>query len=156
MDEHKMEAMSFKMDLTSVGALLSVAIVALAAFSLINIATYTLKAQKDIQSQGSISAEEGLYLDKGFIDWGTIEVGGEATENVTVTNALSAAVTLSLQTSNWDPANASDFMTLSWDYANQTLAKDVSLLINLTLSVSPEIEGITDFSFDIWIYSEEI
>ena len=111
-----------------------------------------------VPSVGTVKAiGVGVYWDNGCsnvtssIDWGVIEPG--ATTNVTlyIRNEGNAAVTLSLTTANWDPSEASNFMTLEWDYDGRTLNPNEVIQVTLALSVSSSIEGITSFSFDIII-----
>jgi len=56
-----------------------------------------------------------------------------------------------MYTSNWSPSNASDYMSLSWDYGGQSIDVDEVVQVTFTLSVDASIEGITNFSFDITI-----
>lgn len=85
------------------------------------------------------------------IDWGFVEPG--ATENVTVyiRNEGSAPVALSLETENWSPSNASDYMSVTWDYEGEVIDVGGVVEVTLSLSVSDTIEGITNFGFDIVI-----
>jgi len=59
------------------------------------------------------------------------------------------AVALSLETINRSPSNASDFITLGWDYDDQAINANEVVKVVLFLSVSPSIVGISTFSFDI-------
>lgn len=145
----------FKIDLSTIGSLISVVILAIVAFSIVTVAVYEMRAARRIQNQASITAEEGLTIDREFIAWGTLDPAENRTENITATNEMPVNVILSLDTENWDPKNASNFITLSWNYEEQLLAPSQSLLINLTLSVSPDIYGITDFTFDIIVSSQQ-
>jgi hypothetical protein len=70
---------------------------------------------------------------------------------VYIRNEGNTAATLSMATSNWNPSNASDYMTLNWDYEGQALNANEVIEVKLTLSVSASIVGITSFSFDITI-----
>jgi hypothetical protein len=54
-----------------------------------------------------------------------------------------------LQTSNWNPPNAADYISLSWNYGGQTIGANQVLAVTLSLSISSNIQGITTFSFDI-------
>jgi hypothetical protein len=56
-----------------------------------------------------------------------------------------------MYTSNWSPLNASDYLSLSWDYGGQSIDVDEVVQVTFTLSVDAGIEGITSFSFDITI-----
>jgi len=64
-------------------------------------------------------------------------------------NEGNAPIVLSLNTENWDQPNASEYITLSWDYAGQTVDPGIVLKATLTLVVSSNITGITSFNFDI-------
>jgi hypothetical protein len=59
--------------------------------------------------------------------------------------------TLSKAEQNWNPTTASSYMTLSWNYAGQTLSVNQVLQVKLTLDVSSTVSGITNFSFDLTI-----
>jgi len=50
---------------------------------------------------------------------------------------------------NWSSENASDYLTLSWDYAGQTIGPDETVQVTLSLLASPDIEDVTDFGFDV-------
>jgi hypothetical protein len=53
--------------------------------------------------------------------------------------------------SGWDPSEAEDHITLSWDKENANVNPDAVVGVILTLSISESISGITDFSFTITI-----
>lgn len=75
----------------------------------------------------------------------------QAIETVTVTNNFPKPAHLYLLTSGWVPANASDYLTLSWNYDGTAVEPDEPKDLNLTLAVAPDIEGIAAFSFNITI-----
>ena len=111
-----------------------------------------------IGNVGSIKAINiGVYWDSNCTDevstimWGTLEPGSSRNVTVYVRNEGNTAVVLSLNTTNWVPANASKYMSLSWDYPGQRVNPKEVIQVTLKLSVSPEISGITTFSFDIVI-----
>ena len=99
----------------------------------------------------------GVYQDRDcintleLIDWGVLEPGSSEDVTYYVRNELSSVSTLSMFTSNWSPSNASDYMSLSWDYGGQSIDVNEVVQITFTLSVDASIEGITNFSFDITI-----
>jgi len=99
----------------------------------------------------------GVYQDShctkalSSIDWGVLEPGSSEDVTCYVRNELSSVSTLSMYTSNWSPSNASDYMTLNWDYGGQSIDVDEVVQVTFTLSVDASIEGITNFSFDITI-----
>jgi hypothetical protein len=85
------------------------------------------------------------------IDWGVVEPGYHVNSTIYLKNEGNAPITLSLNTENWSPSNASNYITLSWDYADQTLDLGAVVKVNLTLNVSSDVMGITSFTFDIVI-----
>jgi hypothetical protein len=83
------------------------------------------------------------------INWGLLEPGDQKRFSIYLHNEGNSAVTLSESTSNWNPSAASNYLTLSWNYNGQTIEADKNLQVTLTLSVSANITGISNFSFDI-------
>jgi hypothetical protein len=123
-----------------------------------NIIAGQLFSSKSIGSRGTIKKiNVGIYWDENcsstvsFIDWGTIEPGSIKNVSVFIRNEGTHAASLFLSTDNWNPSNASWFITLGWDYDGQTFEPFEILLVTLILQVSPDIEGIKSFSFDIII-----
>jgi hypothetical protein len=111
-----------------------------------------------LRSVGNIKAlGVGVYWDSGCsqpassIDWGTVEPGAVKNVTVYIRNEGNAPITLSLQTSNWNPSNAADYISLSWNYNGQTINANQVIAVTLSLSISTNIQGITSFSFDIAI-----
>lgn len=99
----------------------------------------------------------GVYWDSGCsnqvtsVDWGTVEPGSTKNVTVFIRNEGNVPETLSLETENWNPQNASSHMSLTWDYGGQAIDVDEVVQVTLSLSISATIEGITSFSFDIVI-----
>lgn len=62
---------------------------------------------------------------------------------------------ITLGTQNWNPAEGETCMTLSWDYADQTVSVGEVLSVTFKLDVD---EGISEgsFSFDIVITTSEV
>jgi len=83
------------------------------------------------------------------IDWGILEPGAQNDVAVYFHNNGTSTVTLSEYTSNWNPSAAYNYLTTSWDYDGQPITANESLQVKLTLSVSENITGITEFGFDI-------
>jgi hypothetical protein len=117
-----------------------------------------MSASVHLQSVGTVKAlGVGVYWDSGCsqtvssIDWGLAEPGVVKNVTVYMRNEGNAPITLSLQTANWNPANAADYISLSWDYNGQTIDLHQVIGVTLSLSISSSITGITSFSFDIII-----
>ncbi|MEM2578202.1 MAG: hypothetical protein QXV88_04880 [Candidatus Bathyarchaeia archaeon] len=98
-----------------------------------------------------------VYSDKSCrnvltsIDWGVIRPGSSKSIMVYVKNTGNVIVRLSLSTENWIPEQASKYISLTWNYMGQRLLPGRVLSLTLTLTVSPEISDIRNFSFDIVI-----
>ena len=111
-----------------------------------------------IQSSGAIKAlGVRVYWDAAgtnevtTIDWSTLEAGASENKIIYIKNTGNAAATLFLDTDNWNPSAASQYITLDWNYGGQSISPDAVVEVVLTLTISPDISGITDFSFDIII-----
>ena len=98
-----------------------------------------------------------IYWDQGCTnrtlspDWGALEPGSNKTLIVYIRNEGDSAGHLSIATSNWAPSEASSYMTLNWNYSGQILSVGLVIPLELILAVSPNITGITHFSFDTTI-----
>ena len=117
-----------------------------------------VQPSRTLSNAGTVEAiGVGVYRDSGCtsilfsIDWGVLEPGTSKNFTCYVRNEGSGVSTLSMYTSNWIPSNASDYLTLSWDYGGQSIGVNYVVQVTFTLSVDASIEGITIFSFDITI-----
>lgn len=89
------------------------------------------------------------------IDWGMVEPGTNKTVLMYVLNPGTVNITLSANTSAWQPINASSFLSLTSNYTGQTIQFYEVLPVTLTLTVSPDIRGIREFSFLITVEAVE-
>ena len=62
---------------------------------------------------------------------------------------------LSLQTANWNPSSAADYVSLTWNYNGQDISPGQAVAVTLSLSVSSSIQGITASSFEIIVAAAE-
>ena len=94
----------------------------------------------------------GIYWDQACLNqtlslnWGTIAAGTSKNLTVYIKNEGNSAISMSLSTSNWNPPSASSYISLNWNYTNQRLKTNEVIPIELTLTVSPTIDGITNFN----------
>jgi len=128
------------------------------ALSMLTQVMSSVQTSKSISNTGSLKAVGvGVYWDAALtnrvssISWGVLEPGSNASKTVYIRNEGNFPVTLTMTVSNWNPANASSYMTLKWDYSGKTLDVSEVIQVKFTLSVSPAVAGITNFSFDITI-----
>jgi hypothetical protein len=117
-------------------------------------------AKKPVPSHGSVKGiNVGLYADQACttpvesIQWGLLEPGATANQTVYVRNEENSNTTLTMTISNWNPTNSSNYIGLSWDYTGQTLDISQVIQVRFTLFILENIQGITDFSFDVTIAS---
>ncbi len=116
----------------------------------------------DFESENVRTVGVGIYSDSSInnplssIDWGNLESGGNMSIECYVQNEGKTFSTLTLETANWTPPEAATYLTLTWDYKEQILNVDETILVTLTLSVSENIQGITNFFFDIIIIGSGI
>ena len=98
-----------------------------------------------------------VYWDSGYTDtvsainWTILEPGDSVEKTVYVKNTGNAPLTLKMTSSDWDPIEAEGQITLSWDKEDAELGPYAIVAAVLTLSVSPSISEITDFSSNIII-----
>jgi len=122
-----------------------------------------LSSNRTVQSRGSVkTVNVGAYWNSictnvtTSIDWGMLSPGTVANVSFYVRNEGNLAVRLGLTSQNWSPANASSYMSLSWNREAQTLALGNVTLATLSLNVSSSISGVTSFSFDTVIIGSEV
>ena len=142
----------------SLGAVLATAVMMM-VLSVLGVLVTT----RTIISAGNVNAVGvGLYWDSSCnsevssIEWGALDPGETMEVTIYIQNEGSIAVVLTLTTDNWNPASASNYITLSWNRENYVLNPGGSVISAvLTLSVSPDISGITNFSHEITITGTE-
>ena len=128
------------------------------ALSIVSQVASPIVTDKTVSNVGSVKAiGVGVYWDENCtsevssINWGMLEPGSSENVTVYIRNEGNSVASLSMDTSNWIPSNASDYITLSWDYGGVSITPGEVVQVTFTLSVSASIEGVTSFSFDIVI-----
>lgn len=89
------------------------------------------------------------------IDWGLCYVAQAKSKMLYLKNIYSSNISLGLSTSNWVPENASDYISVDWDYRNQTIMPNEVYPAKMTLWVAANITGITNFSCNVTISTYE-
>ena len=117
-----------------------------------------LSTTASVGSSGVVTtANLGIYSNSqctntlSSINWGTISPGGSKNTVIYVNNTGTVALTLSLSYGSWDPVEAGTYITLTWNYNGAQLNSGAVVPITLTLSVSQDIHGVTDFGVQITI-----
>ncbi len=111
--------------------------------------TLTLHGTGKIKTVGIVPyADSGLTQQISAFDWGTIPPGGTSTVTLYLLDNGTAPVTLTFSTTNWQPTNAPTYLSLAWNYNNQTIQPGSAITVDFTLMASPQTVGISTFSFD--------
>ena len=139
-------------------AALTLAVYTSALSILVIQALSSAQASRTFSNTGTVrTIGVGVYWDNACTDpvpsigWGALEPGASRDVTFYIRNEGVSASTISMNTSSWNPSNAWRYIALSWDYAGQHISPDEVIQVTLTLSISPSIEGITNFSFYITI-----
>ena len=85
------------------------------------------------------------------IDWGIVEPGQQKNFSAYVKNESNVPITLTMYAEDWNPATASSFISLSWNYSGNEIPVDGSIPVTFVLNVDPATSGIDAFSFTIVI-----
>lgn len=138
------------------------AIIAVILLSLILSGLITVTVRSLYQTSNTISSVGtlktigiGVYWNDDLtsrvstINWGYLMPGGQKSFTVYVHNEGIIPLTLSMSTSNWNPASASSYLTLTWSRIDQKINAGTTVAVTLTLAVSESITGISSFNFDI-------
>jgi hypothetical protein len=107
-----------------------------------------------VKADSVIGIGVGIYWDTtctnitSSLKWGFIDPNSNNNLTINVRNEYNSAVSLRLTSANWNPSNTSNYMSLSWNYSGQILKPNEVIPLKLTLTVSPTICDITDFSLE--------
>lgn len=106
-------------------------------------------------SAAETAGQVGVYWDKSCsqkaysISWGVLTPGAIKRVVVYVRNEGNETCLLILTPENWNPNNASNYLNFSWDCEDNRIEVGEVVKVTQSLLVSPNIVGVTDFSFDI-------
>ena len=110
-----------------------------------------------IGNRGRIEVEGvGVYSDLNcttpvtYLDWGNLEPASTKNQTIFVRNEGNRPTSLFLATTDWNPANLSQYMHLTWNYKSQTIYTYETIQVTLTLTTSSSTE------FDNYVTSNKI
>jgi len=117
-----------------------------------------LTIQWSMRGTGSIKGVGlGVYWDPectnatSSLEFGLLASGSSKNFDLYLRNEGDLDLNLNMTSENWDPAEATDYLTLTWNREGQQISPDGVMGCVITLSVSEDIEGIGSFSLDIII-----
>jgi hypothetical protein len=87
------------------------------------------------------------------IDWGTLSPGERKNVTICVRNEGESSTVLALNASGWTPTEAPNYMSITWNYSGSAVGPGQIMIIMLTLTVDPSINGITNFGVNIDVTS---
>lgn len=144
------------MDIVQKSLVLMITVLAASALVASGFALFTI--QKTIPGSGSIKGVGvGLYWDQqctnatSAIEFGLLEPGSSKVFTLYLKNEGNADLTLAMTSENWVPTEAGNYMTLTWNREGQQISPGQVISCVITLSVSPDMEGISIFGLDIVI-----
>ena len=117
--------------------------ITIAAIALTATTAAVLTINQNVSLNGSITAINlGIYSDSACtqtcttLNVGTINPGGTATQTIYIKNTGTISETLTMTASNWTPANANTYLTLTWNQQNTVLPAGQSIQATLTLTAA--------------------
>jgi len=119
--------------------------------SLVNIGTTGIVKSPNIK----VYKESGCINEISSISWGLIDPGASKNVTIYLNNTGNVPITLTQKTQSWNPANASTYISLTWDYTGTKIQPQEVIPITLTLKISATIQNINNFSFDLVITGTE-
>ena len=137
--------------------------VAVAAIMMLTSVFALLQSNRTVSNTGTIiTVNVGVYQDSGCtqvlstIDWGNVAPGSSPSKTIYVKNTGGIPISLNITVNTWNPSNAANYMTLTWNQESTVLNVGNSVATLLVLSISPSITGITNFSFNATITGTQI
>jgi len=89
------------------------------------------------------------------IDWSQVSPGSTNNIKIFVRNEEGIRLYLYLSAVDWNPLQAANYITLTWDTDGMRAHPQEVVQSTLTLKVVRYVPGITDFSFNITIWGQE-
>jgi hypothetical protein len=137
-----------------------VAALAIAAIVIVGVFA-AITSTRTIPSNGTIvGVNLGVYLnalctDQVYaINWTAVNPGGSVTQQVYIVNKGTTDMTISLSNGTWSPAEADQYLTLTWNKGTGTVVHPGvgnATLATLTLSASALYENGTTFNGNVVI-----
>jgi len=86
-----------------------------------------------------------------MIDWGFLEPGQTKNCSAYLKSTSNVAITVSMNTEDWNPTNATNIIGCIWDAQGRQIIADEVIAVNFTLAVNQSTAGLKSFSFTIVI-----
>jgi hypothetical protein len=145
-------------------AILSIAVTTTISIMLSNIGNLSIPSLGNIKTIGVEAYWDPNCENKTeTIDWGTMWPGSSKNVTLYIRSVSNVKTSLHLNTSDLNPADISEYISLSWNYNGTSLNPDGIIQVTLFLSVSGDksvsrylvANDVTDFSIDIHLVAIE-
>jgi len=117
-----------------------------------------LSVTEEVAMEGTITTlNVDLFLDSQgtqnctAMSWGGVYAGESSSKTMYVKNTGDVPVTLSMIITNWNPDSADDHISMTWNRENTTLDPEEIIQATLTLTISEDSNGISNFSYKMLI-----
>jgi len=118
-----------------------------------SVLAFAVYNQWSIHNEGKIKTvgltvyeDADLTIPLTNIDWGLLNPLESKNHGCYVKSNSNVPITLNLNVVDWDPIEAENYLTVSWNLENHILNTNEVIEATFTLSVSPSID-ITQFAF---------
>jgi hypothetical protein len=85
------------------------------------------------------------------VDFGLLDAGSQKDFTFYLRNEGNTDIALSMTAKNWNPTEAANYMSLTWNREGQLMEPDQVMSCVLTLTVSPNIQDISSYDLTITI-----
>lgn len=117
-------------------ALASVALTTTISIMLSKTSNFTLPSLGTVKTIGvEVYGDQNLENKTETINWDEVWVGSSKNVTVYIRSISNYQIILNLNATDWNPADVSDYMNLSWDYNGTLLNPGETIPVMLTLSI---------------------
>lgn len=89
------------------------------------------------------------------VDWGQMRPSESVTQLIYLKNTGDVPLNLNMTLTDWTPAEAAVYISVTWNAEGSVLGVNDPMSVNLVLTVSSNIVGVTDFNMNIVITGAE-
>ena len=137
-------------------SILAITALTITALALTVTTLAVLSSNQNVPLNGTITTINlGVYTDSDCthnataLNVGELNPGSTTTQTVYVKNTGNAPETLTMTVNNWNPTEARDALTLTWDQQNVVLDAGEVVEATLTLTVAADTGSLTTFSCNV-------
>ena len=141
----------------TIGTVFAIGIIGAAMITLAGLTAYrTIPNTGNVKTSGvNVYWNLACTNETTNINWGALSPNTAKSYTLYIKNNGTVPITLSMTTDTWNPSNAANYITLNWNCTGHVLNQNSVTAAYLTLTISPNTTGITNFSFDITITGSE-